>query len=233
VAPDPDSDRDFGDGLRDLADRSDLIEILESAVRMCVAVIDACDMAGVSVTKSGRVRTLAASTDHLRIIDDLQFQLQEGPCFDAMRDGQLVTADDLATDTRWPEWGPLISERVGIQSSMSYRLFTRDHVFGALNVYSTKSSGFTHSDVVQGFVVAAHASAAVANQRRVQQLTEALESRTVIGQATGILMERFGLDADAAFEVLRRISQTNNIKLATLARDLVVHGSIPMDGPET
>lgn len=230
MATERDRDRDpgdFGDALRDMADRSELIEILQRAVRMCLDVVDGCDMAGASVTKHGRVRTLVASNDELRFVDDLQFQLHEGPCFDAIRDGRPVTADDLATDRRWPEWGPLMAERVGVRASMSYRLFTRKEVFGALNMYSTEPSGFGHHDTVQGFIVAAHASAAVANHRHVQELTEAIESRTRIGQATGILMERFGLDADAAFGVLRRISQTNNIKIARLAGDLVEHGWLP------
>jgi AmiR/NasT family two-component response regulator len=78
-----------------------------------------------------------------------------------------------------------------------------------------------------GYVVAAHTAVAVANRREVQQLHEALESRTVIGQATGILMERFGLDSDAAFGVLRRLSQTHNIKIHSLAGDLVAHGQLP------
>jgi GAF domain-containing protein len=228
--PDPERGREAGAAVRGMADRSDLVAILRGAVRMCVDAIDACDMAGASVTKSGRTRTLVASDDQLRIFDDLQFQLHEGPCFDALREGHPVTADDLATDHRWPEWGPLIAERTGVHASMSFRLFTSKDVFGALNLYSAKPSGFAHHDVVQGFVLAAHASGALTSQRHVQELTEALETRTVIGQATGILMERFGLDADAAFGVLRRISQTNNIRVARLAADLVEHGWLPRPG---
>jgi hypothetical protein len=229
VRPDDQFDRNRGpgEGARVTAARSELDATLERTVQMCVDVIDHCEMAGVSVAKSGRVRTLAASSDLLRIIDDLQFQLLEGPCFDALTGAKVITANDLATDERWPRWGALVSERTGARASMSFRLFTKRDVLGALNVYSTKPGGFGQYDAAQGYVVAAHASVAIANDRKVEQLTHALESRTVIGQATGILMERCGLDPDAAFGLLRRISQTRNIKLAALAADLVAHGRLP------
>jgi GAF domain-containing protein len=231
LIPDPDLDLDpslnVAEAAREMAEGSTLTETVERAVQMTVDVIDHCDMAGVSVATSSRVRTLAASSDLLRIIDDLQFQLREGPCFDTLRSQDAVTANDLATDPRWPQWGPLVSDRTGARASMSFRLFTNRDGLGALNVYSTQSAGFSGDDAVLGYVVAAHTAVAIANLREVQQLTSALENRTTIGQATGIIMERFGLDADSAFGVLRRISQTNNIKVATLAADLVAQGRIP------
>jgi len=225
VCPDP--DLGMADAARQMANEPDLTQVLERTVRMCVDVIDHCDMAGVSVAKAGRVRTLAASSDLLRIIDDMQFQLHEGPCFEVLERDAAVTANDLASDQRWPHWGTLISKRTGVRASMSHRRFTSQDSLGALNMYSTKPAGFGHHDVVQGYVLAAHAAVAFANNREVAQLNRALESRTVIGQATGILMERFGLDDEAAFGVLRRISQTNNVKLARLAGDLVQHRTLP------
>jgi|tagenome__1003787_1003787.scaffolds.fasta_scaffold20858805_2 GAF domain-containing protein len=230
---DPDPDLGMADAAREMANGSSLLEILERAVQTCVEVIGRCHMAGISVAKSGRVRTLAASSDQLRIIDDLQFQLREGPCFDVLRRESPVTAHDLATDERWPRWGPLVSERTGVHGSMSHRLFTQGDALGALNIYSTEPGGFEQKDLVQGYVLAAHAAVAVANNRQVRELNQALASRTVIGQATGIMMERFGLDPNAAFGVLSRLSQTNNVKIATLANDLVQHGWLPpIDRPQ-
>lgn len=184
-------------------------------------------MAGISVAKSGRVRTLAASSELLRIIDDLQFQLGEGPCFDALHEHEVVTATDLATDPRWPRWGLLMAERTGIHASMSFGLGSNGEALGALNLYSRTPGSFGPQDAVLGYVVAAYTAADVAKTRQVQQLSTALESRTVIGQATGILMERFGLDAQSSFDVLSRISQTNNIKVAAVAAGLVEHGRLP------
>jgi GAF domain-containing protein len=216
-----------GPGDAKIVASSPLTETLDRAVQTCVAVIDHCDMAAISVAKSGRVRTLAASNELLRIIDDLQFQLHEGACFDALAGQDAVTATDLATDPRWPRWGTLVSERTGLHASLSFRLAFQDAALGTLNLYSETPASFIHQDAVLGHVVAAHTAAAVAQTRQVEQLTQALESRTVIGQATGILMERFGLDAEASFGVLRRISQANNTKIASLAMDLVAHGRLP------
>jgi GAF domain-containing protein len=226
----PGPELDVADAIREMASSATLAETVERAVRMCVDLIDACDMAGVSVIDSTRVRTLAASSDQLRAIDDLQFELREGPCYDALRREEPVTTNDLATDERWPHWGSLVSERTGVHASMSYRLFTSRDALGSLNMYSALPAAFGHQDAVQGYVLAAHAAAAIAASRKEAQLTQALESRTLIGQATGILMERFSLDPEAAFGVLRRISQTNNIKVATLAGDLVAHGRLPGNG---
>jgi GAF domain-containing protein len=210
-----------------IAPSSPLVETLDRAVQTCVDVVDHCDMAAISVAKSGRVRTLAASHELLRIVDDLQFQLGEGACFDALSGQGAVTANDLATDPRWPRWGILVSERTGLHASLSFRMAVKEAVLGTLNLYSVTPASFGHQDTVLAYVVAAHTAAAVAQTRQLEQLTQALESRTVIDQATGVLMERFGLDAEASVGVLRRISQANNVKISTLAVDLVQHGRLP------
>jgi len=222
--------RDFNASVaraaREMAEEHTVADTLERVLEFCVDVIEPCDFAGISLVEDGRVRTLAASGEKLRAIDDLQFQLREGPCFDAMRQLDVVTANDLATDVRWPRWGPLVSERTGVRSSLSFRLFTTNRTLGALNLYSKSPRAFGHDDVIEGHVVAAQAAVAVATTLTEAQLKRAVETRTVIGQATGILMERFGLTPDAAFGVMRRISQTHNVKLYALARDLVETGGL-------
>lgn len=212
---------------REMAEAHSVTETLAPLLEMCVEAVEACDFAGISLVEDERVRTLAASDETLREIDDLQFELRQGPCFDAMRQHDVITANDLSTDPRWPQWGPLVSDRTGVRSSMSYRLFTTQRSLGALNMYAKQPSSFTHDDVLEGHVVATHAAVAVAGTLKEAQLTRALETRTVIGQATGILMERFGMDAESAFATMRRVSQTHNVKLHTLASDLVTTGRMP------
>jgi GAF domain-containing protein len=223
-------DRDFNSSVeraaRDLADEHTVEETLDRVIALCVEVIAPCELAGVSIVEDDRVRTLAASDELLRRIDDLQFELKEGPCYDAIRQHDVISSNDLATDDRWPTWGPLVSDKTGVHSSLSFRLFTTHRSLGALNLYSEVPASFGHEDVLEGHVVAAQAAVAVAATLKEAQLRRAVETRTVIGQATGILMERFGLDPDAAFGVMRRLSQTRNVKLYALARDLVETGHL-------
>jgi len=228
----PESNDGIVDAALELASAPTVTETLERAVKVCEGVVSHCDMAGISVTHGGRVRTRAASTQELRTIDDLQFLIHEGPCYDVLSVDGPVTANDLATDERWPRWGKLVSARTGAHASMSYRLFTEQDQLGALNMYSTRPAAFGHQDLRDGYLVAAYAAAAVGSRMKEAQLTTALESRTLIGQATGILMERFDLSAEAAFGLLRRISQTKNIKVVTLAQGLVEHGWLPVEKPD-
>ena len=110
----------------------------------------------------------------------------------------------------------------------SFRLFTRpDRTWGALNVYSTRPDAFTDEDVHQGQVIAAMAAVALARSINDVQLATALESRTVIGQAVGMLMERYGLDEGRAFDVLRRLSSQQNTKLRELAAQVVATRVLP------
>jgi GAF domain-containing protein len=218
---------DVSDAVRDLASGDDIETTVEGAVRVCVEIVEHCDMAGVSVIEKSGIRTLSASSETLREVDEIQYRLREGPCFDALRHDETVTANDLSSDPRWPRWGARLAERTGLHSSMSFRLFTASGAFGVLNMYSKRPYGFDAGDVLDGHVVAAMVAVAVAASLKEEQLLHGLHTRTVIGQATGILMERFGLDAEAAFAVMRRLSQTHNVKISALAADLVEHGRLP------
>jgi|SRR5215212_1068917 len=213
--------------VREMAEEPTLAATVDRAVHMCTHAMRGCDMVGISVIEGGQIRTVAASNEILRQIDQWQFELGEGPCYDALRNDETVTSNDLAHDDRWPVYGQRLAQETGIHSSVSYRLFTNGDSLGALNAYALAPSAFSHQDVAQGQALAAHAAAALASSLKEHQLQQALESRTVIGQATGMLMERFSLDADAAFGALRRISQNRNIKLHALAERLVTTGRVP------
>jgi GAF domain-containing protein len=160
-------------------------------------------------------------------VDELQFGVRQGPCLDALRQSDVVTVGDLATDERWPSWGPLIAGELGIHSSMSFRLFTDGSDMGVLNLYGTKTDAFDHDDLLDGLIVAAHAAVALSGTLEEDQLHRGMETRRMIGEATGILRERFGLTSDQAFAVMRRISSHHNIKLHRVAQHLVDTGSLP------
>jgi GAF domain-containing protein len=215
------------DAVRDMAEEPTLETTVERAVQMCTESVPSCDMAGVSIMENGEIHTVAASNEVLRKVDELQFDLGEGPCFDALHRDEVTWSADLADDARWPLYGPRLIEETGIRSAVSYRLFTTGDSFGALNLYSLRPDAFTDEDVELGDALAAHTAAALASSVRHQHLRRALETRTVIGQATGMLIERYALDASTAFTVLRRISQDQNLKLHEVARLLVDTGDLP------
>jgi GAF domain-containing protein len=203
-------------------------EAMERAVAIATQILPGCDAAGVCVVYRGdRVDTHATSNDGLRQVDALQHELGEGPCLDALRQHDTVTSCDLSVDDRWPRWGPQVAERLGFFSIVSYRLFASGESLGALNLYGRRRSGFSTDDVHDGVALAAHVAVALAGAQEVENLEKALGGRTVIGQATGILMERFDLSPDRAFSVLSRLSQQRNVKLRQVAEQIVETRILP------
>ncbi|MFK5647793.1 ANTAR domain-containing protein [Ornithinimicrobium sp. LYQ121] len=194
---------------------------LETAIAAALEMITGCDMAGISVVHPDGIDTPAASSETLRRIDELQFALGQGPCLNAVREHETTRCPDLAHDDRWPVWGARVSEELGVASSVSYRLYTTRDTPGALNLYSEQLDGFDADDIDNGLALAAHVAVALAAAQNAENLTTAITNRTVIGQAEGILMERFDMSADQAFEVLRRVSRDGNVKLNAVAAQLV------------
>lgn len=113
---------------------------------------------------------------------------------------------------------------------MGFLLFNEQETFGALNLYSSQPHAFTERSERVGWVFASHAAVAFASARNDAQLHEAIETRQEIGEALGIAMERYKLSEQRAFEVLKRLSQNNNVKLRDIARQIVETGEISGDG---
>lgn len=227
VSPEDDFRDELAAAAREMQDDSPM-EAMQRAVMLATQIIPGCDLAGVCVVYRGdRIDTHATSDEALKEIDALQHELDEGPCLDALREDHTVRSDDLSADDRWPRWGPQVVERLGLLSSVSYRLYSTDADLGALTLYGKNTSAFTEEDIHDGLALAAHVGVALAAAQKVQQLETALGGRTVIGQATGILMERFDLEPDRAFSVLSRMSQQNNVKIRELAKQIVTTRKLP------
>ncbi|QDW63383.1 GAF and ANTAR domain-containing protein [Oerskovia sp. KBS0722] len=213
---------------RTLAEEPSLQETLDRTVELAVAMVEGCDAAGISlVTRKGRIETPAASHDLARRGDELQYALNEGPCLDAIRETDLVRTNDLAAEPRWQQWADQVHEELGVRSMLCVQLFTSETSHGALNLYSRSTGAFpaTALSIVSTF--AAVAAAALTAARTEEQLTSAVQTRTVIGQAQGILMERYQLSPQRAFSVLSRVSQDSNVKLYDLAREVVETRKFP------
>lgn len=200
---------------------------LEKVVLVATEIIQGCDLVGLSIVHSDGIDTPVGSDKTLNRIDGLQFVLKEGPCFDALHMHEIVHSGDLANDKRWSRWGPLVAKEVGVVSIVSYRLYTTRDTLGAMNLYSTEPDAFDADDINNGHALAAHVGVALAASQNAEHLEMAITNRTVIGRAEGILMERFGIPSDQAFAVLRRVSQSRNVKLNGVAEELVRTGETP------
>jgi GAF domain-containing protein len=172
------------------------------------------------VQRGGRLESVAATDALVEEADRLQIETGEGPTFSAIAQEASVVSGDVANDARWPAWSARIAP-VGLCSVLSVRLRTPTTTVGALNLFDPAVDRFTEADGAIARVFADHAAVAVANARNESTLWQAIQARKLIGQAQGILMERFDLTDEQAFAVLRRYSQDNNVKLRDVAQRLI------------
>ena len=228
------ADHDLGDRFaavaREFGEQVTEVATLEHAVAVAQEIIDGCDHAGVTLVHARRPVETAAATSEIAVrADQLQYELGEGPCLDSARNHVVTLSTDLLTESRWPRWAPTASAELGVRSILCFQLFTTQSSYGALNLYSERPDAFGADDQAVGMALAAHVAVAVAAIRAIESRDLAIARRTIIGQAEGILMERFSLDADQAFSVLRRVSQDSQRKLYEVAADLVRTGELPAD----
>jgi GAF domain-containing protein len=205
-----------------MIDGSSSVEDTLAAIAAAAAVsVPDIDQVGISVIhRNGEIETRAATGRLVWDLDGLQYELGEGPCVSAMRDHPVVVVDDIRHDHRWPRYTPP-AVAAGLRAQMAVRLYHEDHTIGALNMYATESTSI-HPDALEAAeLFAAHAALALGRARREAQLHEALDSRKVIGQAIGLVMERYAVDEDRAFGFLVRASSTGNVKLRDVAREVV------------
>lgn len=176
-----------------------------------------------------RVTTPASSHPWAERADQVQYGADQGPCLDAIRRADLVLVDDLSTvgAAAYPAWAPVVLEETGIRSSFSCRLFAGPEVMGAVNIYSERPQAFSPTERAEAQVVAAQVALALHAARQVNGLRQGMEGRTVIGQAQGILMERFKVPASRAFDLLSQVSQDTNTRLREVAARLVDTGETP------
>ena len=214
-----------------LTEASTVHEVLTRVANAGKAVVSGADLVSVTMrAEDGKFHT-PVETDALATrLDELQYALDEGPCVEATRTSGLglVASADRARGAEFPQWGPAAAG-AGVRSVLAVGLFPGGDLprLGALNFYSFVPDGFAAADPDVALVLAAHASTALAATHAVTaadleaaQLQQALRSRDVIGQAKGILMERRGISAAEAFDVLRTASQALNVKLAQVAETL-------------
>jgi hypothetical protein len=209
------------DGLQRRA-ATDFESALRSINETTVDSVPGAQYAGITLVDSeGKVSTLASTHSYADWLDDIQRDVSEGPCLSAAWNQHVLRIDDLASDQRWPRYRQAALQRTPVRAVVSFQLFGDDKNIAALNLYAEPARAFDDEAVELGLVFAAHTTVAWNMMRRQEQFTSALASRDLIGQAKGILMERFGINAIAAFELLRRLSQESNTRLVDIAHRLV------------
>jgi hypothetical protein len=214
----------YAEAVRQAATRKSPAETLAAVIDM--AVTSGPGEQALITMRTGRsVESVAYSSDLVLRADQLQYELGEGPCLDAVWANGVFVIPDLVADGRWPRWAPAAAG-LGIGSSISVHLFT-DTALGSLNLYSLHPRNYGHADLESAKVIGAHASVVLAYARNEQNLWQAIDTRNLIGQAQGMLMQKYGLTAEKAFSALRRYSQDHNLKLAALAEQLTTTGALP------
>ena len=208
-------------------DFDESLQLILDTVRNAVGA----ERGGVMLLVKRHVELGLSSDEAADRADRLQLELETGPCLEAIEDDSVFIVKDTLTEPRWEPWCRAVSE-LGVRSALSIRLATLDGTLGSLNLYSPEAEKFGPAQAALGALLGSHASAALAAAKTEAGLREAMQGRHAIGLAQGILMERFGLDEDAAFAVLRRYSQDLNVKLRTVAQDFVETRVLPtMEGP--
>ena len=192
---------------------------------MAARSLPGIDHVGISIAhRDGRIETKAGTDRLVWDLDTIQYELDEGPCVHAIKTEPVTIVNDLRHDQRWPRYVPLAVEH-GLKAQMGVRLFADGETLGGLNLYSVAVDHIDPGLAHTAELFAAHAALAFGRARREENLGSALASRKVIGQAIGIVMERYQMEEDRAFQYLVRVSQHSNIKLRDVAQELVDQGN--------
>lgn len=170
--------------------------------------------------RDGTIETLAGTDQLVWELDALQYDIEEGPCVQALEEEPLVVVPHLRHEQRWPRYVPAAAAR-GVRSQMGVRLFSNGRHVGGLNLYSTEHDEVDPDTAETARLLATHVAVVLGHAQHEHQLHQALQSRKTIGQAIGIVMERYRIDPDRAFQFLVRASSNGNIKLRDLAEEIV------------
>jgi ANTAR domain-containing protein len=200
----------------------DLAEALAVITHSAADSVPGVDHVSISITaRNHRIQTLAPTDPVAVCADELQYELREGPCYEAAHGQPVVQVDDLASDLRWPSYGAKAACLYGLGSQLAFQFEAAPHARGALNLYFDHPYAIDSETRQFGMMFARLIALALGWARQGETMTQALETRTTIGQAVGILMERYRLDDDRAFSFLVRLSQSTNVKLHDVAAGII------------
>ena len=201
---------------------ADAETVLNELVKSAVGYVPGAEFVGVTIAdRRGDIHTTAATGEWPGVLDEIQQRRAQGPCLGAAWEHHTVRVNDIRTEQRWPDYCRDVIATTPIRSNIAYQLYADHQTMGALNFYARMPDVFDDIAVEAGMVVATHIAIAWNLARRDKQFRSALATRDIIGQAKGMLMERYTIDAVQAFEVLKRLSQNSNTPLIDIAHEVV------------
>ena len=201
-------------------------DTLRAIAEAAVGTVPGADYASLLVVERRRVVHTRAATDDLAVkVDRAQHETGEGPCLDSVYEQRTVRLPDMAREQRWPKFTRRAAG-LGVYSMLSFQLFVQAENLGALNLFAARPDAFDDDSEHIGLLFASHAAVAMSGAQQLADMDRAVAARDVIGQAKGILMERYKVNPDEAFLLLARASQQSNIKLVELARKLSATGEL-------
>lgn len=216
--------------INSLADIHLSNETLDSIVgHVCtlgVATLEGWKAAAATLVEGDKVATFGTTDKSINELDQAQYDSGRGPCVDALQ-GDTQYLDGTSIPPQWRHFAERAAD-LGIYSVMSFPMKVGEETLGALNFYSAERDAMRKGHREEGLLFAAQAAVTLANarafrdrSRQVEQLEDGLQTRTMIGQATGLLMAQEGLTSQESFQKLVAVSQNANIKLRDIARRYV------------
>jgi GAF domain-containing protein len=228
-----------GDLLGLLLETQHVDTFLQSITAQAVAEIDPTFIGGLTTRQQGRYLTVACTDPRANAVDQAQYRQRSGPCLEALEGAHEVLIEEMCQEDRWGDfrWHAIAN---GVGSSFSMPVTVRGTTVAGLNLYAPTVRAFGPEKRAAAAAFAEAAATAVglalrlAEQEQLnEQLQQALVSRSVIDQALGIVMSGHKLDADEAFDVLRKASQEQNVKVRAIAARMIqiVTGKPPVPPP--
>lgn len=206
---------------QELHEVDDPDDVLREAVHAAMDLVPGAQAGSVTALLGGKHVIHKAESGMLPArVDAVMSEVGEGPCLEALQQRRIIRVDDMRREGRWPLFTPRAAE-LGALSMLAFPMFVKDDSLCALNLYADEAGAFTDESEHVGSLLAAHAAVAYSGAQRAENLLAAIETRDLIGQAVGLLMERYSIKADRSFDTLVRFSRQTNRKLRDVAIELI------------
>lgn len=195
-----------GEVSRQLHQRGDLAHRVRIGVGLAVGLLQGCDHAGITVADHGRDSSGVGSDDLAARAGVIQHEVGAGPWMDGARpQNRMLFVPDLSVDRRWPQWATRMRQELGVQAVLSLLLYTHDQSVGVLNLYADHAGAFSTKDFDLVRDLATDLAVAIADGQEIAHRSQQMSDRTVLGQAEGMLMQRYGIGAEEAVAMLDRV----------------------------